>query len=66
MHKEIFFLIIFFSKGYDHIYISNTLEKNDVDNAGKTHGIVIRHIASVGGGGVIVATIIFLDSHIKN
>lgn len=33
------------------IYISNTLEKNDVDNAGKTHGIVIRHIASVGGGG---------------
>lgn len=51
MHKEIFFLIIFFSKGYDHIYISNTLEKNDVDNAGKTHGIVISHIASVGGGG---------------
>lgn len=48
------------------IYISNTLEKNDVDNAGKTHSIVIRHIASVGGGGVIVATIIFLDSHIKN
>lgn len=47
------------------IYISNTLEKNDVDNAGKTHGIVIRHIASIGGG-VIVATIIFLDSHIKN
>lgn len=50
MHKEICFLIIFFSKGYDHIYLT-LYKKNDVDNAGKTHGIVIRHIASVGGGG---------------